>query len=156
MDLVPGQTNLTWIEADTVGSYWGHCGEYCGLQHANMMMSVVADSPVGFTRWLDAQRRTAATPMADLAVEGQRVFQRSACAVCHAVRGTKAGGALGPDLTHIASRATLAAGVLPNSQGNLAGWVANPQGIKPGVIMPAVPLPPEDLHAVVAYLQALK
>jgi cytochrome c oxidase subunit 2 len=84
------------------------------------------------------------------------VFQRSACAVCHTVRGTEAGGALGPDLTHVASRAMLGAGVLPNTHGNLAGWVANPQGIKPGVIMPAVPLRPQDLHAVVAYLQDLK
>ncbi|MGN6393449.1 MAG: cytochrome c oxidase subunit II [Gemmatimonadales bacterium] len=155
-DLIPGQTNVTWIEADTAGSYWGQCGEYCGLQHAGMHMSVVADSPAGFTRWEEAQRRVAATPVADLAVEGQKVFQGSACAVCHAVRGTDAGGAVGPDLTHIGSRAMLAAGVLPNTHGNLAGWIANPQGIKPGVIMPAVPLRPEDLHAVVAYLQSLK
>jgi cytochrome c oxidase subunit 2 len=156
MDLIPGQTNVTWIEADTEGDYRGQCGEYCGLQHAGMRMFVVADSPEGFTRWLQAQRQSAAAPAADLAAAGERVFQRSACAVCHAVRGTGAGGAVGPDLTHFASRATLAAGVLPNTHGNLAGWVANPQGIKPGVIMPAVPLRPADLHAVVAYLQALK
>jgi cytochrome c oxidase subunit 2 len=156
MDLIPGQTNVTWIEADTAGAYRGQCGEYCGLQHAGMRMSVVADSPAEFTRWLQAQRQGAAAPAADLAAAGEQVFQRSACAVCHTVRGTEAGGAVGPDLTHFASRATLAAGVLPNTQGNLAGWVANPQGIKPGVIMPAVPLRPADLHAVIAYLQALK
>ena len=156
MDLIPGQTNVAWIEADTAGSYWGQCGEYCGLQHAGMRMAVVADSPAGFTRWREAQRQGAAAPAPGLAASGEQVFQRSACAVCHTVRGTEAGGVVGPDLTHVASRATLAAGVLPNTHGNLAGWVANPQGIKPGVIMPAVPLRPEDLHAVVAYLQALK
>lgn len=155
-DLIPGQTNVAWIEADTAGTYWGQCGEYCGLQHAGMHMSVVADSPAGFTRWEEAQRRTAATPVAGAAADGQQVFRRSACAVCHAVRGTDAGGAVGPDLTHVASRAMLAAGVLPNTPGNLSGWIANPQGIKPGVIMPAVPLRPQDLHAVVAYLQSLK
>jgi len=155
MDLIPGQTNVTWIEADTAGAYRGQCAEYCGLQHAGMRMAVVADPPAGFTRWREAQRRGAAAP-AGLAASGEQVFQRSACAVCHTVRGTAAGGVVGPDLTHVASRATLAAGVLPNTHGNLAGWVANPQGIKPGVIMPAVPLRPEDLHAVVAYLQALK
>jgi len=156
MDLIPGQTNVTWIEADTAGAYRGQCAEYCGLQHAGMRMAVVADPPAGFTRWREAQRQGAAAPAPGLAASGEQVFQRSACAVCHTVRGTAAGGVVGPDLTHVASRATLAAGVLPNTHGNLAGWVANPQGIKPGVIMPAVPLRPEDLHAVVAYLQALK
>jgi cytochrome c oxidase subunit 2 len=155
-DLIPGQRNVMWIEADSGGSYWGHCGEYCGVQHANMMMSVVAQEPDDFARWADRQRQAALTPAAPLAAEGADVFRGSACATCHAVRGTPAGGDLGPDLTHVGSRAMLAAGTLPNSHGNLAGWVANPQGIKPGVLMPSVPLEPEQLHAVVAYLQSLR
>jgi cytochrome c oxidase subunit 2 len=155
-DLIPGQLNVMWIEADSADSYWGHCGEYCGVQHANMMMSVVAQQPAEFERWAENQRQAARLPTAALAAEGARVFQGSACASCHAVRGTPAGGILGPDLTHVGSRATLAAGTVPNSLGNLAGWIANPQGIKPGVLMPSVPLEPEQLHALVAYLQRLR
>jgi cytochrome c oxidase subunit 2 len=155
MDLIPGQTNVMWLEADSAGSSWGHCGEYCGLQHTNMMMSVVAQSPADYARWAEGQRQPAAAPHDDLATAGAQVFGASACALCHTVRGTEAGGALGPDLTHVGSRATLAAGVLPNTTGHLTGWIANPQGIKPGVVMPAVPLAPGDLHAVVAYLQSL-
>lgn len=150
-DLIPGQRNVAWIEADTAGRYWGHCGEYCGLQHANMMMTVVAEPAAEFTGWLAAQRLPAAA-----GGQGRAVFDRSACAVCHTVRGTDAAGILGPDLTHVASRATIAAGALANSQGNLVGWIANPQGIKPGVLMPAVPLSPGDLQAVVSYLRELE
>lgn len=155
-DLIPGQQNVTWIEADSAGTYSGRCGEYCGLQHANMMLSVTADPPDWFARWLETQRAVAAEPSDTAAVTGRAVFVRSACALCHTIRGTGAGGALGPDLTHVASRRTIGAGVLPNTQGNLAGWVANPQGIKPGVTMPVVPLPPGELHAVLSYLQSLK
>jgi cytochrome c oxidase subunit 2 len=153
-DLIPGQRNVTWIEADAPGTYWGHCGEYCGLQHANMMMALVAEPPAQFTRWLDSQRRPAAEPAGE-AMSGRDAFERSACPLCHAVRGTGAGGAVGPDLTHVASRRTLAAGTLPNNMGTLAGWIANPQAIKPGVAMPVVPLRPQELQAIVAYLHGL-
>jgi cytochrome c oxidase subunit 2 len=155
-DLIPGQRNVTWIEADSAGTYWGHCGEYCGLQHANMLLFVTAEPADRFSRWLEGQRRPAAEPAADSARMGHDVFLRSACALCHTVRGTEAGGILGPDLTHLASRKTLAAGMMPNTRGNLLGWIAHPHGIKPGVVMPAVPLPPRDLVALVTYLQTLR
>ncbi len=155
MDLIPGQHNVTWIEADTPGTYWGQCGEYCGLQHAHMGLSVVAEAPEQFERWLAEQRRPAATPSDGDAAAGLQVFTGSACVLCHAIRGTGAAGALGPDLTHLASRHTLAAGMLPNTQGTLAGWIANPQALKPGVVMPAVPLQPEQLRQLVAYLREL-
>jgi cytochrome c oxidase subunit II len=154
-DLIPGQRNVSWIEADSTGSYWGHCAEYCGLQHTNMMLSVIAERPDQFTRWLEQQRRPAESPLQHQAAAGRGVFLQSACALCHTIRGTTAGGAVGPDLTHLATRHTIAAGTLPNNPGNLAGWVANPQGIKPGVLMPAVPLLPRDLHALLSYLQSL-
>ena len=154
-DLIPGQRNVAWIEADRPGRYWGHCGEYCGLQHANMMLTVVADPPAHFARWAEGQRQPAAEPAAAPAEVGRAVFTRSACSLCHAVRGTEAGGALGPDLTHLASRGTIAAGLLPNRRGHLAGWVANPQALKPGVLMPAVPLSSTDLNALLAYLESL-
>ena len=155
-DLIPGQRNVAWIEADSAGTYWGHCGEYCGLQHANMMTFVTAESPDRFAVWLEGQRAAAAAPPDPVAASGEAVFQRAACALCHTIRGTGAGGALGPDLTHLASRQTIAAGALPNNRGNLAGWVANPQAIKPGVIMPAVPLSSSELNAIITYLQTLK
>jgi len=155
-DLIPGQRNVAWIEARTAGTYWGHCAEYCGQQHTNMMMSVVADPPAQFARWLEGQRRPAAEPTAAATDSGRAVFIRSACAACHTIRGTGAGGALGPDLTHVGSRRTIAAGTLPNNVGNLAGWIGNPQALKPGVIMPAVPLRPAELHAVVSYLHSLQ
>jgi cytochrome c oxidase subunit 2 len=155
-DLIPGQHNVTWIEARTPGTYWGHCAEYCGQQHANMMMSIVADPPARFAGWLDGQRRPAAEPIEADADSGRAVFTRSACSLCHTIRGTGAGGALGPDLTHVGSRRTIAAGTLQNNLGNLAGWIGNPQALKPGVIMPAVPLRPEELRAVVSYLHSLQ
>jgi cytochrome c oxidase subunit II len=155
-DLIPGQRNVAWIEADTAGRYWGHCGEYCGLQHANMMMAVVAEAPAQFSAWLERQRRPAPAPSAPVALAGRDVFTRKACAMCHTVRGTEASGVLGPDLTHLASRGTIAAGALTNSHGNLAGWVANPQALKPGVLMPPVPLSPDELHALVGYLRDLR
>jgi cytochrome c oxidase subunit II len=154
-DLIPGQRNVAWVEADHPGRYWGHCGEYCGLQHANMMLTVVAEPPADFARWAEGQRQPAAAPAAAPAQAGQAVFTRSACSLCHTVRGTEAGGALGPDLTHLASRGTIAAGLLPNRRGQLAGWIANPQRLKPGVLMPAVPLSSTDLNALLAYLESL-
>jgi cytochrome c oxidase subunit 2 len=154
-DLIPGQRNVAWIEADRPGRYWGHCGEYCGLQHANMMLTVVAEAPAAFARWAEEQRRPAAESPAAPAQAGRAVFTRSACSLCHTVRGTGAGGAVGPDLTHLASRGTIAAGLLPNRRGQLAGWIANPQNLKPGVLMPAVPLSSPDLNALLAYLESL-
>ena len=155
-DLIPGQRNTLWIRADSVGAYRGQCGEYCGLQHAHMASVVVAESPADFERWLAQLRSPAVTSENDDVQRGRDVFERSACAFCHTIRGTDAGGRLGPDLTHFASRTTLAAGTLQNNRGNLAGWIANPQELKPGTLMPALPLSPSELHAVVAYLETLQ
>jgi cytochrome c oxidase subunit II len=155
LDLIPGQANSLWIQADSPGTYHGQCGEYCGLQHAGMALSVIAESPGQFARWLEAMRQPAPEPAGGEAEAGGRVFAGSGCALCHTVRGTGAGGALGPDLTHLASRRTLAAGRLPNRTAELTGLIADPQSLKPGVKMPAVPLGPDELRQVVAYLQTL-
>ncbi|HJR17533.1 MAG TPA: cytochrome c oxidase subunit II [Gemmatimonadales bacterium] len=156
VDLVPGKVNTIWIQADSVGIYRGECAEYCGLQHARMQFRVIAQRPEEFARWVEENRRPAATVSDSAAMAGQAVFLSSGCAFCHTVRGTPARGVVGPDLTHLASRQTLAAGTLPNTRGHLAGWVGNPQAIKPGNKMPRIPLRPEELHALLAYLGTLR
>jgi cytochrome c oxidase subunit II len=155
-DLIPGKDNSLWIQADTPGVYRGQCAEYCGLQHAKMGFLVIADRPDSFATWLARQRDTALTPTTALTQRGQEVFLSSTCVMCHAISGTPAGSRIGPDLTHLASRQTIAAGTLPNTRGNLAGWIVNPQSIKPGTRMPPNQLEPEDLQALLAYLESLK
>ena len=155
-DLIPGRENVTWIEASRPGVYGGPCAEYCGMQHANMRLLVVAQEPAEFERWAEAQRRGAAEPSDSMERLAQAVFLGSACARCHAVRGTPAGGNAGPDLTHVASRRTLAAGVLPNTPGHLGGWIANPQALKPGSRMPRVPLTPDEFGLIHRYVQTLR
>ncbi|WP_234484278.1 cytochrome c oxidase subunit II [Noviherbaspirillum pedocola] len=154
-DMIPGQTNTTWLQADKPGVYRGQCGEFCGAQHAHMALYVVAQDGPAFDAWMRAQLADPPVPAGGMALRGSQVFLEH-CAVCHAVRGSLAGGRLGPDLTHLMSRATIAAGTLPNNLGNLEGWIANAQGIKPGSRMPPQNLSPEDLHAVTAYLQTLE
>jgi cytochrome c oxidase subunit II len=155
-DLIPGNVNSLWFQADTPGVYRGQCLEYCGLQHAKMGFLVIADRPDSFATWLARQRDTALTPADELTRRGQEVFLSSSCVMCHAISGTPAGSRIGPDLTHLASRRTIAAGTLPNTRGNLAGWIIDPQSIKPGTRMPANQLDPADLHALLAYLESLK
>jgi cytochrome c oxidase subunit 2 len=155
IDLVPGRSNVIWLDATRAGTYRGQCAEYCGLQHARMAMRVVAHEPASYTAWTLRERAPAAPPPDTLAAAGMRVFDR-VCAACHAVRGTLAAGARGPDLTHISSRTTLAAGTLPNSRSNLAAWIADAQRIKPGNGMPSINLQAADLRAVVAYLESLR
>ena len=158
LDLVPGRENVTWIKADTAGVFRGQCAEYCGLQHANMGFLVVAHPPDEFRAWLARERQPAAEPPPEdtLARLGRRLFEERSCVVCHGVRGIRAGASVGPDLTHVASRRTLAAGTLRNVRGNLAGWIADPHGVKPGTRMPRTYLPPHELHAIVAYLETLR
>jgi cytochrome c oxidase subunit 2 len=156
LDLVPGQVNTTWLQADTAGVYRGECAEYCGLQHARMQFRVVALQPSEFDSWMKAQQAPAAAAADSTSRAGQSVFMSSGCAFCHAIRGTSARGTAGPDLTHLAGRLTLAAGTLPNTKGHLAGWIANPQGIKPGNLMPRIPLEPEELRVLLAYLGTLR
>ncbi len=155
-DQIPGRENSLWLEADRPGVYRGQCAEYCGHQHAKMAFLVVAEPPDSFERWLVAQRDTAATPGDSLTRRGQAVFLSSSCAMCHAVSGTPAGSRIGPDLTHLAGRRTIAAGTLPNTRGNLAGWILDPQSIKPGAKMPPNNLTPADLRALLAYLETLR
>jgi len=155
-DVIPGSTNIAWLQADSAGVYRGHCTEYCGLQHTNMDPIVIAQSPQEFADWEQGQRAAAVSPTSPASAAGLAVFQKSACATCHAIRGADALGQVGPDLTHVASRLTLGAGVLENSRGNLAGWIGNAQAIKPGNDMPVMTLAPNDLQALVAYLETLK
>lgn len=155
-DVIPGQRNVAWIQADTAGVYRGQCTEYCGLQHANMAAFVVAEPPTQFAQWLEAQSKSADAPKDPDAAAGLAVFQKSACSTCHAIRGSEALGQVGPDLTHVAGRMTLAAGALENTRGNLAGWIGNSQAIKPGNDMPVMTLSPADLEALVSYLETLR
>ena len=155
LDLIPGKRNVTWIQADRPGVYRGFCAEFCGLQHATMTLLVIAEPPEVFAQSLRRERAPAETPKDEMAARGQRLFIDRGCAQCHAIRGTAALGRLGPDLTHLASRQTLAAGTLTNVPGHLAGWIANPQALKPGNRMPAAPLAPGELHAIVHYLRGL-
>jgi cytochrome c oxidase subunit II len=155
-DLIPGRENSLWLEADRPGEFRGACAEYCGIQHAKMAFLVVAESPALFAQWLEQQRDTAATPTDSLSRRGRDVFLGSSCPMCHTIAGTDAGSRAGPDLTHLAGRRTIAAGTLPNTRGNLAGWVVNPQAIKPGAKMPPNGLSPNDLQALLAYLETLR
>jgi cytochrome c oxidase subunit 2 len=154
-DVIPGQTNISWLQADRAGEYRGQCGEYCGAQHAHMALFIVADAPQDFAAWRQAQLRAAVAPVGDAVTRGEHVFV-SHCAACHTVRGTGAGGIFGPDLTHLMSRKTIAAGVLPNNHGNLLAWIAGAQALKPGTRMPTMVLSADQLSDVGAYLVTLK
>jgi cytochrome c oxidase subunit 2 len=155
-DLIAGKSNSLRLQADSPGVYRGQCAEFCGHQHAKMGFLVIADRPDSFASWLASQRDTAPTPTNELTRRGQEVFLSSSCVMCHAIGGTPAGSRIGPDLTHLASRRTIAAGTLPNTRGNLAGWILDPQRIKPGTRMPPNQLKPADLQALLAYLESLK
>ena len=153
MDAIPGQTNETWIEAATPGVYRGQCTEYCGLQHAHMGLLTVAQSPRAFQSWW--QHQLGAPPAGNAQVlAGQQEFQMH-CGGCHAIRGTEAAGALGPDLSHLMERKTIAAGTLPNNSPVLAHWIADPQALKPGTLMPTPVLSGQQLADIHAYLKTL-
>lgn len=156
LDLLPGHTNETWLQVDRPGTFRGQCAEYCGVQHAHMAFSVVAENPTAFRSWLDRQAETASVPSQAVERQGYDLLTTGTCSTCHTVRGTSADGEVGPDLTHLAGRQSLGADTIPNDKGHLAGWIANSQLIKPGNKMPPQPLTPSDLAAVVAYLQTLE
>jgi cytochrome c oxidase subunit 2 len=155
-DLIPGYTQSFWFQADTAGTYRGQCAEFCGHQHAKMGMFIIAEPLEQYQTWVATQRDTASTPTDSVVARGHEVFMTGTCALCHAIEGTTAGSHAGPDLTHLASRRTIAAGTLPNTRGNLAGWIVDPQRIKPGAKMPPNQLRPDDLNALLTYLQSLK
>lgn len=155
-DAIPGYTQTFWFQADTAGVYRGQCAEFCGAQHAKMALYVVADPPERYAQWVRQQRQPAPSPADSATRRGQEVFLTGPCVMCHAIEGTSAGSRAGPNLTHLASRMTIAAGTLPNTRGNLAGWIVDPQRIKPGTNMPSHMLAPSDLDALLTYLQSLK
>ena len=153
-DALPSQTNRMWLLAERAGRYDGVCAEFCGVQHAWMRLVVVAEPRSDFDRWLARQgepRRSGS----GVAAEGERMFDTHVCASCHTIRGSAANGKVGPDLTHLASRSLLGAGVLPNNTGTLRAWLADPAHFKPGVLMPNVSLSDTELDALVAYLGSL-
>ncbi|MRG96633.1 cytochrome c oxidase subunit II [Polyangium spumosum] len=158
-DMIPGHTNVFWIQADRPGIFLGRCAEYCGLEHALMALVVVAEPEDAFAAWIEAQRAPARGPDGPVAERGLQVFHEAECAHCHAIQGVTpplATGAVGPDLTHLASRRTLAAATMRNVPGNLAGWILGPHDHKPGNRMPPSTLAPDDLHALLAYLGGLQ
>jgi cytochrome c oxidase subunit 2 len=155
-DLIPGYTTAIWLQADSPGTYRGQCAEFCGRQHANMAIEVVAEPNGAFERWLDAQRQVANPPAEAIAQRGLDIFRAGQCVACHTILGTMAHGRLGPDLTHVASRRTLGAGTLLNSREHMAEWIVNSQASKPGNQMPPNILPDGDVRALVAYLETLK
>jgi cytochrome c oxidase subunit 2 len=155
-DLIPGYTQSFWFQADTAGFYRGQCAEFCGQQHAKMGMVVIAEPKDKYQSWVIAQRQSGTEPRDSVQSRGQEVFLTGTCAMCHAISGTSASSHAGPDLTHLASRRTIAAGTLPNTRGALAGWIVDPQRIKPGAKMPPNALSPKDLDALLTYLQSLK
>jgi cytochrome c oxidase subunit 2 len=156
MDLIPGRVNVLTLQADEPGVYRGQCAEYCGIQHGKMAIVVVAEPPERYAAWHARQLAVAVPPTDSAGAAAERAFMASGCVLCHAVRGTLARGELGPDLTHVASRLTLAAGTLPNSLGNMYGWIADPQAHKPGSKMPPLPLSPRELHDIARYLSTLR
>jgi cytochrome c oxidase subunit 2 len=156
VDLIPGRTNYIALTARRLGPLRGQCAEFCGLQHAQMAFDVVVETPQAFDAWRARQLKPAETPTGAAEAHGKQVLESRACGICHSVAGTEAGASNGPDLTHLMSRAHIAAGARPNTRADLAAWIADPQGVKPGTPMPRVPLTPGDLNDVVSYLETLK
>ena len=161
LDLLPDGVNTMVIEADEPGTYGGVCAEFCGLQHAKMRFLVVAEPRADFDAWLATQRQSAAEPSTEAAVRGRDVFEQHGCAGCHAVRdATDERGArtdvAGPDLTHVASRATLAAGTVDNTTDNLTAFLRDPDAVKDGTLMPTADLTDAELADLVAYVEGLE
>jgi cytochrome c oxidase subunit 2 len=154
-DLIPNRANQMWMDPSQPGLYLGQCAEYCGTQHAKMLLRVYVHTREDFARWVADQKAPATIAAADVA-SGKRVFETTACLNCHAVAGTAANGRFGPDLTHLMSRDTLAAGAVKNTAENLKLWVKEPNALKPGSLMPPMHLPEEELDALVRYLVTLK
>jgi cytochrome c oxidase subunit 2 len=157
-DVIPNKINTMWIDPTQPGLYLGQCAQYCGTQHAKMLLRVYAQTPADFAAWVDQQRQPAVQDFEGnaIAAEGEAVFMRNACINCHAVSGTVATGRFGPDLTHLASRDTIASGAIQNNAGNLRKWIDDPNSMKPGALMPAMHLNDHDLDVITAYLTQLR
>jgi cytochrome c oxidase subunit II len=163
-DMLPNRVNEMWIDPAKPGIYLGQCGQFCGTQHAKMLLHVSVDTPEDFAKWIAGQQKTvtelpASTANSGDAIDaptGQKVFEQQACINCHTVSGTVANGRFGPDLTHLMSRTTLASGAMDNTAENLKGWITNPDSYKPGSLMPAMHLTDKQYAQITAYLQTLK
>ena len=155
-DMIPGKATSMWFQADSAGIYRGQCAEFCGHQHAKMAVIIVAEPRDKFNSWYKTQLQPASPSTDSLAKAGEKVFMSRGCPVCHTVGGTLALGNIGPPLTHIGSALSIASGTLPNNRGNLAGWIVDPQRIKPGVRMPPNDFTGPELQAILAYLESLK
>ena len=155
-DLIPGQENEIQFSASRPGVYRGQCAAFCGWQHAHMGLLVVALPKQEFENWRQGQLKPAAEPIDPTEKQGKEIFLSKACVMCHTVRGTAAGSRVGPDLTHFGGRRYIASALFPMSRGNIAAWVIDPQGIKPGVNMPNVPLKAEEIDPLVSYLMGLR
>ena len=154
-DLIPGKNSTAWLQADKPGVYRGQCAEYCGLQHAKMALWVVAEPQEQFNAWRQNQTQTSVQPASDSQKRGQQVFLSSTCVMCHSINGTPAGSNIGPNLTHVASRNTIAAATLANTRDHLAQWIKDSQSVKPGNKMPQNSFSEADLQALLDYLQSL-
>ncbi len=156
IDAIPGRMSYLWLEADKPGLYLGACNEYCGAEHAGMLIRVVAQPPAAYARWVSHEQTPPAAPASALAVEGRKLFAERTCGNCHNATGAAGGPEIGPNLTHIASRQTILSGTLPNDRANLSRWLADPQRVKPGAHMPNFRLSPHEVDALVAYLEGLE
>jgi cytochrome c oxidase subunit II len=154
LDVIPNKVNIMWIDPQMSGLFLGQCAQYCGVQHAKMLIRVYADTPSEFAAWVAHQQQPVVQDPA--VAEGREVFQHNACISCHTIRGTVATGRFGPDLTHVASRDTIASGSVPNTPANLREFIDNPANFKPGALMPPMHLDAHDLDAITAYLATLK
>jgi cytochrome c oxidase subunit 2 len=156
VDAIPRHPNHLWLQVDEPGTYLGSCNEYCGVGHAQMRLRVIAEPEEEFRAWEDAQLKAPPAPVSAAARQGKLIFQRRTCAACHRIAGSAAAGTVGPDLSHLASRETLASGAAPNTREELARWLADPNSIKPGSHMPNLQLSPAEVGDLVAYLEGLR
>jgi cytochrome c oxidase subunit 2 len=152
-DLIPNKRNEMWIEPREPGLYLGQCAQYCGTQHAKMLLRVYVHTPEDFERWVKAQALPARNDPS--VARGRRIFEQTSCVNCHAIAGTSASGRFGPDLTHLMSRETLASGAAPNNRESLRRWLKNPSALKPGALMPPMGLSADELDAMTDYLLTL-
>jgi cytochrome c oxidase subunit 2 len=153
IDMFPNQVNHMWFNPEKAGMYVGQCAQFCGVEHAKMLLRVYVQTPEDFAAWVNQQQPGVQDPAV---AEGRQVFESQACISCHVVRGTAANGKFGPDLTHFGSRDTLASGAADNTPANLKLWIQDPDYVKPGSLMPAMQLSSDQMDKIVAYLETLK
>ena len=155
-DLVPNKRNKTWIEPFATGTFFGNCAEYCGTQHANMLLRVIVHEPVDYERWVKEMKQPPAAPVSEPAIQGHKDFFANSCINCHTIDGSIAEGVFGPDLSKLMTRQTIGAGVAPLTPENLRAWVRDPQSLKTGCLMPDMKLLDSEVDSITAYLLTLK